>query len=196
MGGIQMSAFKAGFLMGSGAGVGLAMVALNMWATYMERRLPYLSLPPMLQPLARHQLPQAPKSPERLPLRWLPDTSSHVHEIGNIRPIDGKPTRLADFGGKVVFLNFWSTTCAPCIAEMPGIEKLQASMKNERVAFLAVTYEDGQTVRDFLKKVPLRVPIYLADQDSPGSCRVMGVPTAYILDRNGTEGFAQVRPVD
>ncbi len=189
-----MSVFNKTFLIGLASGVALAMVVLTVWATYMDRKLTYLSLPPLLRPLPRHQIMYMPESSARLPRPWLPETSRQLHDVWKLRPLSGVPIRFAEFKGRVVFLNFWSTTCAPCIAEMPGIKKLQDSLKDNRLAFLAVTYEDEKTVRDFLNKVPLRVPIYLADDDSPGNFRVVGVPTTYILDRNGSVVFRDVGP--
>jgi thiol-disulfide isomerase/thioredoxin len=39
--------------------------------------------------------------------------------------LDGKITKLSDFRGKVVILNFWATWCPPCRMEIPGFIKLQ-----------------------------------------------------------------------
>ncbi len=97
-----------------------------------------------------------------------------------------------DLKGKVVFLNFWLTTCGPCLAEMPGIEALHKSLNSEQVVFLAVTPEDEQQVRGFLKKIPLHVPVYLADGQPPDDLHGFGYPTTYILDRNGAAVFKNV----
>ena len=49
--------------------------------------------------------------------------------------------RLSDLKGKVVFLNFWRTSCGPCIAEMPGIERLYDSLRGENIFFLKMGKE-------------------------------------------------------
>ncbi len=80
----------------------------------------------------------------------------------------------------------------PCIHELPGIERLYDSLKNdERVAFLNVAVDDEQRVRDFLTKNPLRVPIYLGERSSSKGLSVMGVPTTFILDRKGAAVFRE-----
>jgi thiol-disulfide isomerase/thioredoxin len=109
-----------------------------------------------------------------------------------IRPLGKAPVPLSDFKGKVVFMDLWSTGYNPCILEMPGIEKLQESLHGEPVVFLAVTREDEQAVRTFLQKVPLRLPIYLADKDTPEELKAGAVPTTIILDRSGTVVYRDV----
>ena len=42
--------------------------------------------------------------------------------------LDGARVGLADFKGRVVLLNFWATWCAPCIREMPSLDRLQAAL--------------------------------------------------------------------
>jgi thiol-disulfide isomerase/thioredoxin len=44
---------------------------------------------------------------------------------------DGQETTLPAFQGQVVLLNFWATWCAPCIREMPSLDRLQAKLKGE-----------------------------------------------------------------
>ncbi len=40
----------------------------------------------------------------------------------------GARVRLADFEGRMVLLNFWATWCAPCVREMPSLDRLQAAL--------------------------------------------------------------------
>ena len=51
--------------------------------------------------------------------------------------LDGKPFRLSDQKGKVVFLNFWATWCAPCRKEMPHLDTLQSINKLENLSFFS-----------------------------------------------------------
>ena len=53
--------------------------------------------------------------------------------------------------GKVVVLNFWFTNCAPCIEEMPFLNKIVSDYKNTDVVFLSVANDDSLKLQNFLK---------------------------------------------
>lgn len=99
----------------------------------------------------------------------------------------GKKVTLADYAGKYVFLNFWATWCPPCREEMPSIQRMSDALSGPDFGVLAVSVgEDRDTVSSFLKKTPFTFPIVL---DPHGENSMMfvgrGIPTTYILDRQG-----------
>ena len=75
-----------------------------------------------------------------------------------VRTLDGVEVPMEEFRGKVIFLNQWATWCMPCVMEMPSIDKLYSSIDPQEVAFVLVTDEDAEEVRDFLdgKEWPAR----------------------------------------
>ncbi len=176
------------FLLGLAAGAALTMAIVNVGAIYLARK-EWLEVHGGLW----NAVASLPKSAfyhnrgieEHLPLPWFPGRSSTLHDQWTIHPPRGKPVSLPDFRGKVVFLNFWATTCGPCIGEMASIERLSDSLKTESVEFLAVTQEEEQAVLNFLQKAPLRIPVYLAGEDLPDDFKLQGVPTTFILNREG-----------
>jgi thiol-disulfide isomerase/thioredoxin len=44
---------------------------------------------------------------------------------------DGKTVKLADFKGQPLLVNLWATWCAPCIKEMPSLDRLAARSKGK-----------------------------------------------------------------
>ena len=57
---------------------------------------------------------------------------------------EGAPASLADFRGKPVLVNLWATWCAPCVAEMPTLDRL-AAREGERLKVLTVSEDlDGR----------------------------------------------------
>lgn len=60
--------------------------------------------------------------------------------------LDGTTVRLSDYRGKVVLIDFWSTTCNPCLAEMPHIVELYKKQKDRGLVVLAIS-RDGPESR-------------------------------------------------
>ena len=85
------------------------------------------------------------------------------------RDIDGKTVRLSDYLGKqAVLIDFWSTYCEPCLAEMPHLRKLYAEQKAKGFVVLAVSMDGPETVAEvpsFAKRNNMTFPVLL-DEDS------------------------------
>ena len=102
--------------------------------------------------------------------------------------LDGKMINLVDYRGKVVFLNIWATWCAPCVEEMPSMEKLHQELKNQDFVILAVSIDESgsEIVSPFMKKHKLT---FTALVDTEGTIRNLyqatGIPETFIIDRNG-----------
>jgi thiol-disulfide isomerase/thioredoxin len=192
----SMAVNKIGFTVGLATGIALTLVVLNAWGRHLDRMNSDAGQPQILNPMRTTSEIVFPSSSGTLPAAWVPEFSGQQHDLWNIRALDGHAVTLDDFKGKVVFLNFWSTSCAPCIAEMPGMETLLDSLKNERVVFLAVTQDDETTVRGFLKKQPMRFPTYLSSEKPPNDLFTLGIPTTFILDTRGAAVFRYTGPVN
>jgi thiol-disulfide isomerase/thioredoxin len=112
-------------------------------------------------------------------LKALPDFSAPL--------LGGGKTSLADYRGKVVFLNLWATWCGPCRSEMPSMEKLYQRYKDQGLEILAVNLrEDDESIRTFMRQNGLSFPVVLDKSGDIGSLYgVMAIPTSYVLDRQG-----------
>ena len=100
----------------------------------------------------------------------------------------GKKVSLADFKGKVVFLNIWATWCAPCIEEMPSMERLYRELKDEDFEILAVSIDEAgaDVVIPFMKKYRLSFPALSDNTETIKSLyQITGVPESFIIDKNG-----------
>jgi thiol-disulfide isomerase/thioredoxin len=101
---------------------------------------------------------------------------------------DGAPARLADFRGRVVLVNLWATWCAPCIREMPSLDRLQATL-GKRLAVIAISEDRGgaHVVDPFLAKLDLpHLAIYLdAAAAAQGAFPVRGLPTSFLIGADG-----------
>jgi thiol-disulfide isomerase/thioredoxin len=86
--------------------------------------------------------------------------------------------------GKVVVINFWATWCPPCIAEMPSLEALYDSYKDD-VVFLFVSNEDTITISKFMAKNNYSFQYYSPKTSNPKQFDVSGIPRTFILDKEG-----------
>ena len=102
--------------------------------------------------------------------------------------LDGTVSRLSDFRGRLVLLNFWATWCPPCLAEMPSMETAYQALADRGLVVVALASdEQGRTVVEpFVRKLNLSFPILL-DSDSAVS-RLYGardLPSSFLLNRSG-----------
>lgn len=106
---------------------------------------------------------------------------------------DGTRKTLADFHGKTVLLNLWATWCIPCRQEMPALDRLQAKLGGPDFQVVAVNIDTARLERpkQFLADVGATTLPFYADptakifQDLRQSAGVLGLPTTFLLDRNG-----------
>jgi peroxiredoxin len=103
--------------------------------------------------------------------------------------LDGKPVSLGQFKGSVVLLNFWSTLCGPCVAEMPSLNRLYLSLKDRGFAVVSVAIDTSdKPVREFVsaKSIAFTVlvdrekEVFFDDYAGPS------LPASYLIDRDGT----------
>jgi peroxiredoxin len=102
--------------------------------------------------------------------------------------LSGRVHRLADFQGKVVFLNVWATWCEPCRMEMPSMERLYRRLKGKDFVMLAVSEDEAghPAVQPFVDELGLTFPV-LIDRDGivPPRYGVTGFPETFVIDRQG-----------
>ena len=102
---------------------------------------------------------------------------------------DGNPVSLADYKGKVVLLNFWGTWCPPCRHEMPSMERLYERQQSKGFVVLAVnqteTPDDVFIYTSQLSVEPTFMILYDKNSDVAGQYRVVGVPTTFLIDKQG-----------
>jgi thiol-disulfide isomerase/thioredoxin len=109
--------------------------------------------------------------------------------------LEGETLNFEDLRGKVVFINFWATWCAPCVAEMPSIDGLYKIYKdNPDVVFVMINVENKEDkVKKFLKKKKFSFPIYLPNATQiPKVYESKGIPTTFVLDKEGFIAYKKV----
>jgi len=102
------------------------------------------------------------------------------------KPMGGDSSSSSSFKGKILVLNFWFIGCHPCLAEMPGLNKLVKNYDSGDVVFLAITWENEVRIReDFLSAHKLDFTIIPDALSIIQKIMAFGYPTTYIIDREG-----------
>ena len=98
--------------------------------------------------------------------------------------LDGSTIDLTALRGKPVVINWWHTTCSPCIAEMPELNKLVEKYEGRDVEFLAIANNEMAELTPFLKRHPFTYDIALGDEEA---MRILGqiYPRHVIIDGDG-----------
>ena len=106
---------------------------------------------------------------------------------------DGQDTGLSGMKGRVLLVNLWATWCAPCKAEMPALDRLQASFDPKEFQVVAINVDTRNLDRPplWLKENAIHALAYYADpagrvlpalQKETGST---GLPTTLLVDSGG-----------
>ena len=104
----------------------------------------------------------------------------------SLETLDGERINLSDLKGKIVVLNFWFIECAPCIAEMPALNKLAEEYQDSEVVFVAFGRNDRESLIKFGKKHKFKYKVVVSDFNfAKKYCIVSGWPTNMVLDKNG-----------
>lgn len=115
---------------------------------------------------------------------------------------DGEETSLAELSGKPVLLNLWATWCAPCVKELPTLDRLAASQeKAGAVQVVAVSQDTGPhaSVQAFLESHKIQNLGGYQD-DKMALSGALGpdtvLPTTILFDAQGKEVWRYVGDLD
>ncbi len=102
--------------------------------------------------------------------------------------INGDSITSDDLLGEITVLNFWFTSCPPCIAEMPGLLEVSQDFQGQPVRFISVATDKEKTINRFITKRGTFGFEIIADRpDLIFDIFQMksGFPTTLILDQDG-----------
>jgi thiol-disulfide isomerase/thioredoxin len=97
---------------------------------------------------------------------------------------------LKDFGGKVLIVNFWATWCAPCVKEMPALDRLNAKLGGKDFQVIAINQERNgpKIAKPFAEKQGWKLPLYLDPATAfYRDAKLGGLPTTLIVGKDGKE---------
>ncbi|MCH9756546.1 MAG: TlpA family protein disulfide reductase [Gammaproteobacteria bacterium] len=114
---------------------------------------------------------------------------SNVHAYTpTLQNIDGHEITLKSLKGKWVYINYWASWCAPCLHEIPEINRFYQQYKTKNIAIFGVNYDglSSDEQRPLIEKYQLNYPslgIDPADALKLGDIR--GVPVTFVFNPEG-----------
>ncbi|MFY0643457.1 MAG: TlpA family protein disulfide reductase [Bacteroidia bacterium] len=107
----------------------------------------------------------------------------------------GEKVDFNQYKGKVVVLNHWATWCAPCVAEMPSLQELYDSRKDE-ISFLFVSNEEPSVTSGFKASQEYTFPVFGNYSAPPELLQSSSIPATYIIDKNGVIRVRKIGAAD
>lgn len=99
---------------------------------------------------------------------------------------DGQTRRLSDFDGQYVLVNFWAVWCHPCRKEMPSMQRVYEELRSDGLAMLAIHVGPSLTgAKKYAEELGLSFPIVVDAEMALSQWQVRGLPTTFLLDREG-----------
>ena len=102
--------------------------------------------------------------------------------------LNTKAITLSSLKNKVVLINFWATWCAPCVKELPSLNKL-AEYYPKNLVILAVSNEQTDNIKNFLMAFPQFndnfIPANVGKEQMQATFSIQAVPETYVLNKKG-----------
>lgn len=105
--------------------------------------------------------------------------------------LNGKMVNFADYQGKILVIDFWTTGCTPCVAAFAGFAKVVAEYKKEPFQLFVINlFEQQNTVKSFIAKKGITLDVL---HDEPNKAfDVQATPTKIIFDPMGNIRFYSI----
>jgi len=113
----------------------------------------------------------------------------------NFKNINNETINLNEFENSLIIINFWATWCAPCIEEMPSLNRLKKNpiFNNLQIIPINVGRDNVEKSKNFYKKLKINnLEIYFdKDVELANKFLLRGLPTTVFINKKGEE-FARV----
>ena len=116
------------------------------------------------------------------------DTAAPVFTL---QPVSNGPVPLGSTIGKILVIDFFATTCGPCIAELPELARVEAELRDKtNIEFVVVASDAGgdtpERFKSFVERRHVKLPLaYDVGGKAHAAFGLSGVPALVVLDRSG-----------
>jgi len=103
---------------------------------------------------------------------------------------ESQQLNLSDFKGRVVVLNLWATWCAPCVHELPSLDRLQGGLGGTDFEVIALSMDraGAETIVPFFEKLEIENLNIYTDRKSitMRALKSASLPLTLIIDKQGS----------
>jgi peroxiredoxin len=105
-----------------------------------------------------------------------------------LKSVTGENLRLSEYRGDIVLLNFWSTRCGRCRAQLSELDTLYSEHREQGLQLLSVNIdEDKDSVREAVANLQLQFPVMFDEHKSVSQLYDLGaMPFTVLIDHTGT----------
>ena len=98
-----------------------------------------------------------------------------------------EPTMLSEYRGRVVYVDFWASWCAPCRQSFPWMNEMHARYGDDGLVVVGVNLDESRAAAQrFLRQVPAEFPIVYNPEGTLAEKYVVeAMPTSYLVGPNG-----------
>ncbi|MCQ2375922.1 MAG: TlpA family protein disulfide reductase [Salinivirgaceae bacterium] len=98
--------------------------------------------------------------------------------------LNGNKHSLSEYKGKVIFINYWASWCAPCLAETNQLQQLYSDY-GSKVNFLFISNEEQQIVANYENNKKTGLPYFTPLTQYPNQLQTSSLPTTFIINKEG-----------
>nr|WP_300094362.1 TlpA disulfide reductase family protein [Sedimentibacter sp.] len=103
-----------------------------------------------------------------------------------LESLDGTTIKLSEMRDKNVIINFWATWCGYCVIEMPDLQKLQETHKDDLLVLTVNVGESKETVQKFMEENKLNLTVVLdKDMAVSNNYGIRSYPTTIAVNKKG-----------
>ena len=116
----------------------------------------------------------------------FPDLQNKIGKhfpIEDLKNENGEKYKSDYLNGNVTFINFWFTTCEPCLEEMPLLNKLEYQL-NSDINFVGITFDTKVKVEKFMLKNSF-FSKQITDMSPEMQSLVKRYPMSFIINKDG-----------
>ena len=104
--------------------------------------------------------------------------------------VDGEQQSIESWPGKALIVNFWATWCAPCLREIPLLNRYQESYRDRDLQVIGIAVDQTDPVLEFMENLPFDYPVLIGQADAMDAAAEFGVeffglPFSVFTDKQG-----------